>query len=491
MTANHPLHTKVSSIIDEVITSKCAGSCIKIPSNNCGGSGTLPFHKGNGAKDDPEYCQVDCLILKGREVRTVIEIEESAKRPIDLFGKALASASSDYCRKGFGGVKNPKLSRFGGFIQVIGQSESESAEKSGKSAQWDDVTGVLKETLGNEKSKLRNYFLIYGKDEEFNEGQPKLQFIDAIKRSLGCDYCPRHEGLRTAPDPSLPFFTYGIFKPGELGFNQIGQFVNDASESLVEGNLWIRDGLPLLDLSEYGNVRGNLIHFKTDKVGDAFDVIMEMEPTDHYYWAVIETDLGKANCLLGIKPKNGSRHYEDDSWNGKDDPLFTKALVVIDKTLKEYSIFDEKLDSLFHLEMAYMLLWSSIERFTTLHYRIGGNPMERINHLADNKYFQEILRCTVKIQPGRDPRSIYRTDDPGKKITLDPSNPKKALSYYYQIRSNITHRGKAVGRDFEILRNALSDLLCIHTYVVKESFGNGQLGSEQRHSQLRVEEIDL
>jgi hypothetical protein len=44
----------------------------------------------------------------------------------------------------------------------------------------------------------------------------------------------------------------------------------------------------------------------------------------------------------------------------------------------------------------------------------------------------------------------YSAKAPEDKLVLDPQHPEHSLKYYYQLRSNITHRGKGVKRDFEI-----------------------------------------
>ena len=46
----------------------------------------------------------------------------------------------------------------------------------------------------------------------------------------------------------LPFFSYGLFRPGQIGFGRLRQFVtSDEAEWHVKGQLLDRDGLPVLD----------------------------------------------------------------------------------------------------------------------------------------------------------------------------------------------------------------------------------------------------
>ena len=47
----------------------------------------------------------------------------------------------------------------------------------------------------------------------------------------------------------LPYFAYGLFKPGELAYGQIESLLDGGPvEARVPGALYVRDGLPLLKL---------------------------------------------------------------------------------------------------------------------------------------------------------------------------------------------------------------------------------------------------
>ena len=61
-------------------------------------------------------------------------------------------------------------------------------------------------------------------------------------------------------------------------------------------------------------------------------------------------------------------------------------------------------------------------------------------------------------RPG-EKREIVRFDDPKTKITFIPKNPKKSIEYYYQVRCNITHRGKTVYADYEKVKMSFHEFL--------------------------------
>jgi hypothetical protein len=123
------------------------------------------------------------------------------------------------------------------------------------------------------------------------------------------------------------------------------------------------------------------------------------------------------------------------------------------------------MEPFFQLQMAYMLLWTSIERFVSFKYHLGDRVTERVFKLADDPVFAKALRDRVRVN-----REVFRSDDPCEKVVLNPDKPKKALEYYYQIRSNITHRGKTAVRDHEMLLKSLTELLGIFKEVLKNEF---------------------
>jgi hypothetical protein len=275
----------------------------------------------------------------------------------------------------------------------------------------------------------------------------------------------------TPENPDLPFFSYGLFQPGQPGFSRIRDLVL-ASEPgwSTRGTLLERDGLPLLDQGDE-LVKGHLVRFISGKSVEAYSIINSIEPDKLYRWGtarVTKKDREETvNVLFGRRPLRGSFPAEYKIWDGQKEPLFTKALEVIRKTLDDYKDFEWDLEPFFYLQMAYLLLWCSIERFVSFKYHLGDKAKKKVEKLAEDPAFVRALQDRVK--PGIR-REVFRSDDPEQKETLDPSNPSKALDYYYQIRSNITHRGKTAIRDHEMLRESLSELLDIFQRVLEAEF---------------------
>jgi hypothetical protein len=273
-------------------------------------------------------------------------------------------------------------------------------------------------------------------------------------------------------DINLPFFAYGLFRPGQLAYFQLHEFVRKMIESAsVPGSLLLRDGLPILDPKGFGHIEGALLTFLPNQAAEAYGRISSMEPDKHYLW--LETQAGDklVNVLAGRSPSKGSVPLDKKPWNGWKDPLFTDALYVVKETFLKSRDEDLRfnpqdndwdLKPLFRLQMAYLLLWSSIERYVSLRYHLGDKVKEKVDKLAEEPAFARGLQLFVK---GR--REVYRADRPRDKEVLDPTSPKKSINYYYQVRSNITHRGKGVFRDYELLKDSLGELLPIFHRVLE------------------------
>jgi len=268
--------------------------------------------------------------------------------------------------------------------------------------------------------------------------------------------------LKRPPSIDLPFFAYGLFRPGQLAFFQLRELVNKVTDPAhIAGSLLLRDGLPIIDPHGDGHVSGALITFLPERTSEAYDRISAMEPDKHYRWDTRQVDGKPANVLVGRSPRKGSVPCEEAEWNGWNDPLFTAALDVVEETIKSQH-FDWDLKPLFRLQMAYLLLWTSIERYVSLRYHLGNKVTEKVGQLAHESAFIRNLRQRVKSR-----RKVHRADRPGDKEVLDPESPEKAVRYYYQVRSNITHRGKGVVRDYELLEASLAELLPIFGEVLK------------------------
>jgi hypothetical protein len=279
------------------------------------------------------------------------------------------------------------------------------------------------------------------------------------------------ETMDLPEDPTLPFVAYGVFRKGELAYLSIADLVETTDSAIrLRGSLYIRDGLPVLDVDSTGTVPATLIQFSPTKIREAYERINRFEPDKQYMWRVVDVEGARCNCLVGRSPRKGSV-LADEGWNGREDPLFTSALRVIDETLQDNGIFEWDLRPMFRLQMAYMLLWSVIERYASLRYHLGDKASDKVKQIADEPAFAKSLSTHVNRKSR--PR-VQRADRPSKHYSLDSSKPKESLNYYYQIRSNITHRGKGVVRDHDIIRESLRELLAIFTDMLETAFNQAQ-----------------
>lgn len=262
---------------------------------------------------------------------------------------------------------------------------------------------------------------------------------------------------------SLPFFAYGIFRKGQISYICIEDAVEEViPDCEIEGQLRLRDGIPIIDNTiKNESVVGDVIRFKENKEQSAYKNITALEPEKHYVWATATTTFGLVNVLYGRSPKKGST-YAEQGWDCWEDPLFTTTFEIIDDELANDDI-DISGKQFLRLQMAYMLLWTAIERFVALRYIMGSgdNVMKKINQLANNEVYVTCLKsCSNK------ERRIYSSADASSDEKFDITNPLACLHYYYQIRSNITHRGKATISDAKLVRQCLEELTIIFKKVL-------------------------
>ena len=260
----------------------------------------------------------------------------------------------------------------------------------------------------------------------------------------------------TPENTSLPFFTYGVFRPGEIPYLGIRSFVQESKPLTIKGNVRLRDGVFIFSEGRE-NIEGYLLYFKSDCIEEAYRYIAELEPQKIFYWNTqTEKDI-EFNILYGKSPNKGSESLKElhSEYSTLKDPYLNDALEMLR---------DEDVPSNhFQLQMRYLFLWTIIERFIFLRYSFGSTPVHAITRLAQNPYLAISIKRTVT-----ETSTVYRTDDLTK-YTLDPDDPKKSLNYYYTIRSNLTHRGKGQFRDRKLLECAYQQLRKIVHEVISKT----------------------
>jgi hypothetical protein len=275
--------------------------------------------------------------------------------------------------------------------------------------------------------------------------------------------------MNPPPRLDLPFFAYGLFRPGQLAFSSLRPWINEISEPVeAPFELRLRDGLPLINKDSPGRVVGSLLRFSAGSGPEAYAAIAQIEPDKQYIWGetIVRGEL--ANVLFGRSPERGSASCEELEWNGWNDPLFTIALDVVQETIDleehESNGSGSILKSLFRLQMAYMLLWSSIERYCSLRYRRNDTALKRRQAMAQERAFALALQTCVTRG-----RKIFRADDPQEACVLTIEKPEKAIEYYYQVRCNVTHTGKASIGDLNHVLPSAKELVTIFRQVLRSA----------------------
>jgi hypothetical protein len=244
--------------------------------------------------------------------------------------------------------------------------------------------------------------------------------------------------------------------------------VENCSDYEIRGTLRIRDGLPIASSEEQGEIHGTLIKFRAGTEQEAYRRIAGLEPDNQYRWETANAGPGPVNFLAGRSPRKGSVQLED-GWSGHNDPLFTVALDVVTETLEQNRNFDWNLKPMFRLEMGYLLLWTSIERYASLRYHLGDKATKKVFNLANEPAFQIALQQHV-----HERREVQRADAPTEKCVLEAGDPSKALAYYYQVRSNLVHRGKGVVNDHDRMEKSLNELLTIFRSTLNAAFAESK-----------------
>lgn len=256
----------------------------------------------------------------------------------------------------------------------------------------------------------------------------------------------------------LPYFAYGLLQPGELAHRQLDGLLTAVRRAEVNGTLRVRDGIPLLAAAGSETIHGWVLEFRSVA---GYRAVVHFEPAKLYRWEEITTVDGvTANTLMGAT-ETGSHLLHDDHWTGSEDPVFVHGLGVVREVVDGpegrvpfESLPPEALDwvRFFRVQMAYLLLWSAVERYLALAYGPDLDPAKKLNALGRDEAFARALSDTVT-----QPRRVYESRS-RESAGLDPAKPSRSAEYFYVVRSNLSHRGKGAWSEAELVRMALHDL---------------------------------
>ena len=300
------------------------------------------------------------------------------------------------------------------------------------------------------------------------------------------DNSNKRKTLNLPDDITLPFFAYGIFKPGQLAYSKIKNLVNEHSDDIeINYEMRIRDGVPILidNEKDYNLTKGSLITFKDDRRKRAYEIISKTLLKKLYEWKVIEIDGKPVNILFGVDPDNGSSYIESDEeraiFNAKNDPFFHEAIELIEKNLNS-SEFSWNMESFFDLQMNYMLLWSAIDRYSSLKY---NEETKGKNYKRFSK--EKAFKNGIKKYEDEYHRKVYSTEDL-KVHRFNANDPYETIFYYYTFRCNVVHRGKSMPGDYDMLKTAAEELLEIFKEILKDTFDDEIKESNKRDKNIKT-----
>lgn len=275
---------------------------------------------------------------------------------------------------------------------------------------------------------------------------------------------------------SSKLFVYGSLKPGELAYEQIENYVASTQTAEVRGySLYVRDGLPLINQSSATEtVTGVLLNVIPSAQEEFWEIVGDYEGTTNYKrddFVTISVSGGDVvgTAYIGMKINEGHPEELQEPWTSKQDPLFGKSFPLMHERSKKTALnFTEAehdvlgyWDQMNGLLSQYLLLVSIVEHLTVVKFGGSGRlkVMERIEKLQANNGFKASF-TVINREPFNPPIKVADSRNVAK--SLSSAKVDQALEAWYQVRSNLQHRGKSSVFDAERVHKAcigLSNIL--------------------------------
>lgn len=269
------------------------------------------------------------------------------------------------------------------------------------------------------------------------------------------------------PNINLPFFTYGVFKKGQIAHSRIKRYIcKEIENEKIPYKMGVRDGIPILFYEKPGTTHGNLIQFNENDQKKAYKLISNTKFKEFCKWKEIKVNGQPANVIVAKDDRGISDIIYSKSYDGSDDIFFTNAIDYIEEQLT--SVDGETMENFLNLQMLYLLLWVAIERFCILKYGLDDIYKNRQKFASNEDKFSHFLK-EIK----RNNETIFSAKNFNEYL-LDKKDPCSSIEYYYAIRCNVAHRGKIPSvvdfNSFFVLESSLNELLYIFKQVLNDSF---------------------
>ena len=269
-----------------------------------------------------------------------------------------------------------------------------------------------------------------------------------------------------APVPWLPLFVYGSLRPGELAHRQITNLITRVQPATAHGlQLSVRDGLPFAQPEDHQSVEGDVLWPRRDRLQEFYRLVRDYEGTKLYS----ETDRSvttadgeviSTRIFVGKRVTHANPEPLGERWTSAQDPLFSTGLDAISDAGRRH--FRKGLPALpadhpefwrgfLPLQGLYLVLCTVLERYTALVFGPTVDPMKRVARLRDDPDAIEAVRLA-------DPPALRVFDSRNAQVHYSAPG-RKPFDAWYQVRSNLTHRGKAGGiHDFRLVEKAVVGL---------------------------------
>ena len=273
---------------------------------------------------------------------------------------------------------------------------------------------------------------------------------------------------------NFPFFAYDVFKPGEVAYSRIKEFIDENKSIMhysIEYPLDIINGVPFLfnNHDYYYCTQGSLFYFKNDDAAaKAYEIISQAKSYKLYGWTTIDDGHVRMNVLVGKNDIiNVPYHENRGEYNGKEDPMLIRILYTIwDNVFPILLNRQFSSNDFFNLQMNYSMLWSSIDRYLVLKFG-KRDQQENLQCLANEKSFEDAV---LLFSDKNDKHPKVLSNEDYRCFKLNKDKPLCCIRYYYTIRCNVVHTGKSQYEDYQLLKYAVLELLQIYMYILRESF---------------------